>query len=84
MTLIKRYVLIDFFHGAVSKSIMCECGISLSYSHSFLGCSNVFIEGSQITNSNLALKFVFVLAKSVEPDNMPHYAAFHQGLHWLT
>ena len=25
----------------------------------------------------------FVLANSADPDEMPHYAAFHQGLHCL-
>ena len=33
----------------------------------------------------LSLKIVFVLlaASSVDPDEMPRYAAFHQGLHCL-
>ena len=31
----------------------------------------------------LTLKIIFVLAKSVDPDEMPHYAAFHLGLHCL-
>ena len=26
----------------------------------------------------------FVLANSVDPDEMPHYAAFHLGLHCLS
>ena len=30
-----------------------------------------------------SLKIVFVLANSVDPDEMPHYAAFHLGLHCL-
>ena len=31
----------------------------------------------------LSLKIVFVLANSEDPDGMPHYAAFHLGLHCL-
>ena len=31
----------------------------------------------------LSRKIVFVLANSVNPDEMPHYAAFHLGLHCL-
>ena len=31
----------------------------------------------------LSLMIVFVLANSVDPDEMPHYAAFHLGLHCL-
>ena len=36
-------------------------------------------------NSNIfqALKIAFILANSVDPDEMPHYAAFHQGFHCL-
>ena len=30
-----------------------------------------------------SLKIVFVLANSVDPDEMLHYAAFHLGLHCL-
>ena len=31
----------------------------------------------------LSLKIVFVLANSVDPDEMPHSNAFHLGLHCL-
>ena len=31
----------------------------------------------------LSLKIVFILANSVYPDEMPHHAAFHLGLHCL-
>ena len=31
----------------------------------------------------LSLKIDFVLANSIDPDEMPHYAAFHLGLHCL-
>ena len=43
----------------------------------------VFIEGSQIRIVFLSLKNGFVLANSVGPDEMPHYAAFHLCLHYL-
>ena len=31
----------------------------------------------------LSLKIVFILANRVDPDEMPYYNAFHQGLHCL-
>ena len=31
----------------------------------------------------LSLKIVFILANSADPDEMPHKAAFHLGLHYL-
>ena len=31
----------------------------------------------------LSLKVVLIIANSVDPDEMQHYAAFHQGLHCL-
>ena len=36
-----------------------------------------------IKNLFLSLKIVFVIANSVDPDEMPHYTAFHLGLHCL-
>ena len=61
-----------------------------------LGWSIVYIKGSQVIilkkkkkkkkkkNSEfLSLKIVFVLTDSENPDEMLHYAAFHQGLHCL-
>ena len=51
------------------------------------GWSILYIEGSRLIFSNqnvfLSLKIVFVLANSVDPDEMPHYAAFHLRLHCL-
>ena len=32
----------------------------------------------------LSLRIVFTLTNSVDPDEMPHYAAFHLGLHCLS
>ena len=48
----------------------------------------MYIEGSPIIISKirivfLSLKIVFVLANSVDPDEMLHHAAFHLGLHCL-
>ena len=31
----------------------------------------------------LSMKIVLILANIVDPDEMPHYAAFHLGLHCL-
>ena len=50
------------------------------------GWSIVYIEGSQVIIFIivfLSLKINFVLAKSADPDEMLHYAAFHLGLHCL-
>ena len=33
-------------------------------------------------NVFLSLKFYFVVANSADPDEMPHYVAFHLGLHF--
>ena len=52
-----------------------------------LGWSIVYIEWSHVIISKnikigfLSLKIVFVLANSVDPDDMLHNAAFHMGLH---
>ena len=51
------------------------------------GRSIVYIEGSKDVISKKMLYFFpnlkmgFVLANSVDPDEMPHYAEFHLGLH---
>ena len=45
------------------------------------GWSIVYIEGSQVTL--LSLKIDFDLANGADSDEMPHYAAFHHGLHGL-
>ena len=45
----------------------------------------VYTERSKVIISKnitfLSLKIYFVLANSADPDKMPHYAAFHLGLH---
>ena len=48
----------------------------------------VFIEGSKVIISTksivlLSLKINFVLSNSADPDEMPQFVAFHQGLHCL-
>ena len=52
-----------------------------------LGWSIVYIEGSQVIiyQKSCISFFVdsFVLVKSVDPDEMPHYAGFHLDLHCL-
>ena len=50
-----------------------------------LELSIVYIEGLQVIIPNdivfFSLKMVFVLANSVDPDEMLHYATFHLELH---
>ena len=44
------------------------------------------IEGPEVIPNKIAflsLKIVFVIANSVDSDEMPHYVAFHLGLNWL-
>ena len=51
-----------------------------------LGRSIVYIKGSQVIilkNVFLSLMIVFVLANNIDPDEMSHYIAHHQGLHYL-
>ena len=49
--------------------------------------SIVYIEGSYVKMSQkcciFSLKIDIALANSVDPDEMQHHAAFHQGLHCL-
>ena len=60
-----------------------ECSIKFDAVRS--GWSIVYIEGSHVIISKimvfLSLKIDFVLANNADPDEMPHYAAFHLGLH---
>ena len=48
----------------------------------------MYIEGSHIIISKYIvfqfLKISFVIANSASPDEMPHNAAFHLGLHCLS
>ena len=51
-----------------------------------LGWSIVNIEGSQVIkfpNCFSSLKITFVLANSVDPDEILHYVALYLGLHCL-
>ena len=52
-----------------------------------LGWFIVYIERSQVIISNINLisfsEDCFSLSNSVDPDEMQHDAAFHQGLHCL-
>ena len=48
------------------------------------GWSIVYIEGPQNIISIKNIVGRFVLANSVDPDEMPHDAAFHLGLHRLS
>ena len=50
-----------------------------------LGWSIVYIEGSQVIISKTNIVFLsliisLVLANRADPDEMPHYVAFHLGL----
>ena len=59
---------------------------SFSFDMMNLEWSIVHIEGTQVIifkENCIFLKMVFVLATSVDPDEMPHYGAFHLGLHCL-
>ena len=42
--------------------------------------SIVYIEGHRFYCTKI---LIFVLANSTDPDEMPHYVAFHLGLHCL-
>ena len=52
-----------------------------------MGMSIVYFKGSLVEFSKLSLylslEVVLILAKSADPDEMQHYAAFHLGLHCL-
>ena len=48
-----------------------------------LNWSIVYIEGSHVIIVFLSLKIVFASANSVDAKDMPHYVAFHRGLHCL-
>ena len=46
----------------------------------------IYIEDSQVQKNCIKFYFSevdFILANSSDPDEMPHYAAFHLGLHYL-
>ena len=77
-------------HLSLSHQLLCESirfglmefPIKLNTVKS--GWSIVYIEGSQVIIIIIIKKsFDFVLANSADPDEMPHYAAFHLCLHCL-
>ena len=43
----------------------------------------LYFKGSQVKISIHCPWSFFILANSADPDEMPHYAAFHLGLHYL-
>ena len=52
------------------------------------GWSIVYIKGLWVKISKIMIVFLspkinFVLAKSADPDELPHYEVFHLGLHYL-
>ena len=52
-----------------------------------MGLPTLYFKGLHVVISKLrciSMKFFYILANSADPDEMQHYAAFHQGLHCLT
>ena len=49
----------------------------------FANCSHI-PEHRGVKDSHLVTRPFFIIANSVDPDEMLHYAAFHQGLHCLS
>ena len=43
----------------------------------------MYFKGSQVEFLMMSLKVLLTLANIVDPDEMQHYAAFHQGIHCL-
>ena len=69
---------------------MCSCFISLcvvSYFAFFFYLYKLlayfFLDQSNQKIACLSRKIDFVLSNSADPDEMPHYAAFHLCLHFL-
>ena len=52
-----------------------------------MGLSILYFKGSQVEFPNnyvlQSLMIVFMIANSAGPDEMPHFVAFHLGLHCL-
>ena len=50
-----------------------------------IGLSMMYFKGSQVVIPNYnvfwSLGIVFTFTNSVDPDEMPHFAAFHLGFH---
>ena len=45
---------------------------------------NIYKKKLDFKKIYISLKIGFVLANGVDPDEMPHYVAFHLGLHCLS
>ena len=77
----QRYLIFSltllFLYALIDSSFWFDTLNYLGWSISYIkGCYNF-----QIKIVFLSLKMIMVLANSVEPDEMPHYAAFHLCLH---
>ena len=71
----------------MSLTICVPMDYSIWFYTIYLGWSSVYMEGSQVIISKkycISLKIEFVVANSADPDEMPHYVAFHLGLHCLS
>ena len=72
------------------KAIFSRCRLMdfcITFDNTMSGWSIVYIKESQVIISKnnsivfLSLEIEFVLANSVDPDEMPRFVAFHLGLH---
>ena len=72
-TFCEQYICLHFLYEWISilarynKLGMVQCN--------YVACKIVFY--------SLHVKIVFVIANRVDPDEMPHYVAFHMALHYL-
>ena len=75
-------IVINFLF--ISLTLFVPIEFSIKFVTVKSGWSILYIEGSQvIIPKNIvffSLKIDFILANSADPDEMPHYAAFHLGL----
>ena len=66
---------------------MYSDGFSHTYYYNKYGTAHCVLSGvtGRILNYDvfLSINVVLILANSYNPDEMPHYAAFHLGLHCL-
>ena len=76
----------EIFHAKVGKGGIMDA--SFWFNTNDLRWSIINVEGSQVLLSKqcfafLSLYIFIVSANTVDPDEMPHYAVFHLGLHCL-